>query len=134
MRMACDGFTHKEIAQRVGTAHSTVRTQAHTAMRKLGATNTAQAAVVMMRQGWHHHARREPDAPPLPPWLRLYLHEFDRHLAGDPKARQRMTLALAGHGVKRADPEPDLIPPRLMSLAERLTALGPTQQEDPPCS
>lgn len=52
LRLLCDGLTYKQTAARLGIAASTVRTHAHAAYGRLGVVNSAQAAVVMIRNGW----------------------------------------------------------------------------------
>jgi len=116
MRMRCDGFSYKEIAAKLGVGVTTVRTHVHHALARLEARDSAHAAVVMMRNGWHTAPAAEPASDedfPISPWMRCYLSELDRWLAGDEPARGRMSLALLGHGWRSCQREHDRLPDRL---------------------
>lgn len=122
MRMVCDGFTYQEIALKTDRSANTVRTHVHNALGKLGAANGAQAAVVMMRNGWHHHAIAEDlhaDVA-LSEWTRLYVREWERFLRGPVecrgRARDRSSLALLGLGWRARWRETDRLPERLARI------------------
>lgn len=117
MRLICEGLTYREIAQRIDRSVSAVRSRCVGAMTRLGVRESRQAVVVFMRHGWHTGVPAEPvyARGPITPWQAAYLHEFDRHLAGESDARARMSLALMGLGVRpRADRETARVPDRLL--------------------
>ncbi len=122
MRMVCDGFTYQEIALKLERSENTVRTHVHDALRKLGAVNGAQAAVVMMREGWHHHAIASDlgDDVALSHWTRVYLIEWERFIRGPvecrARARGRSSLALLGMGWRARWRETDRLPERLAHI------------------
>lgn len=95
-----------QVAHEWDVTISTVTDTARRLRKRLNATTSEQAIVVMMRQGWSHYV--EGPQPRLAAWAAAYLAEFDRFLAGDKDAWDLMGQALYGMGYKRkATAQPD---------------------------
>lgn len=84
IRALADGKIYKQIAGESGRSVSTVRTQLHTAYRRLGVSDRAQAVIVCERAGWledvlpEHRKRKRADQ--VTHTQQLYLDAFQRWL------------------------------------------------------
>lgn len=117
-----DGLTPAEIAARRGRSVQSVRSNLHTAYRKLGVSTGAAAVATMLRNGWHGYV--PPPEAELSPFLRAYLVWFDEYLVtGSQRAWDGMAIALLGQMHRRnvchvaRDRQRRRIPDRLLLAA-----------------
>lgn len=101
-QLKATGLTYGQVALELGLSEHTVRSHLSDAYRRLGVAGWPQLVTVLRESS---------------PWQAVYLHEFDRHLAGEPDARERMSLALLGLGHKpRGDRCRDRVPDSLLRV------------------
>jgi hypothetical protein len=96
MSLIATGVTREEIAQRRGTTIGTVRSLLHTAYRRLGARDSAEAIGALYSAGWLDPVETEWGDDRATPAQGLYLRSFDRLLT----LRHTDTAALYIAGTK----------------------------------
>lgn len=96
-----DGLTYQQIALRDGVAGTTVRTQLHSAYRRLGVAGGLQAVVYCFKAGWLDPALEREPPPPARRENRvtaaqaLYLEAFQRWLRTQaPKDKEEAVVLL----------------------------------------
>lgn len=116
LALAAEGLTYKQIAHRLGLAHSTVRSHLHAAYGKLGVANGPQAIATFAAKGLLgqiRHLRGEMVA------TRLLLRAFDAVLDDKPGSAERLRevsrVVLREHGFpERNRPSPEVALDRLL--------------------
>jgi DNA-binding CsgD family transcriptional regulator len=117
------GKTYKQIGASLGITHSTIGSHVHAAYQRLDVSNSRQAVVHVLRQGWLGWVP-EPVEPsvPLSHFQRAYLGAFDAHLRTQ-GAQSRRAMRIALYGARNeAGLEPKLDRPPGRDPLERILA------------
>jgi hypothetical protein len=98
LSLAAQGLTGKQIADRCGVTHSTVRTVLSHGYRALGVSTRTQAVLIAARAGWYGLEIVDPDNGfEITPFMSAYLDAFDRFIRhGQSRDRTAMSIALLG--------------------------------------